>query len=49
MALDLNSHVESGIPDYPEKGSSFRDITPLMAVMVYISPRCQQDRIVQFA
>ena len=30
MALDLNNYVES-IPDYPEKGIIFRDITPLMA------------------
>ena len=30
MALDLNNYIAS-IPDYPEKGIIFRDVTPLMA------------------
>ncbi len=46
MALDLNNYVES-IPDYPEKGIIFRDITPLMADGE--AYRQATDRIVQFA
>lgn len=46
MTLDLNNYVAS-IPDYPEKGIIFRDITPLMADgQAY---RQATDRIVQFA
>ncbi|SEM40186.1 adenine phosphoribosyltransferase [Ligilactobacillus sp. WC1T17] len=46
MALDLNNYIAT-IPDYPEKGIMFRDVTPLMADgQAY---RQATDRIVQFA
>jgi adenine phosphoribosyltransferase len=46
MAVDLNNYVAS-IPDYPEKGIIFRDISPLMADGE--AYRQTTDRIVQFA
>ena len=46
MALDLNNYIAS-IPDYPEKGIVFRDVTPLMADGE--AYRQATDRIVQFA
>lgn len=46
MALDLNNYIAS-IPDYPEKGIIFRDVTPLMADGE--AYRQATDRIVQFA
>ena len=46
MAVDLNNYVAS-IPDYPEKGIIFRDISPLMADGE--AYRQATDRIVQFA
>ena len=36
MALDLHDYVAS-IPDYPEKGVLFRDISPLMAMVKLIT------------
>ena len=46
MAVDLNNYVAS-IPDYPEKGIIFRDLSPLMADGE--AYRQATDRIVQFA
>ena len=46
MALDLKNYIAS-IPDYPEKGIVFRDVTPLMADGE--AYRQATDRIVQFA
>ncbi len=46
MALDLNNYIAS-IPDYPEKGIIFRDISPLMADGEAYHQAT--DQIVQFA
>lgn len=46
MALDLHDYVAS-IPDYPEKGVLFRDISPLMADGEAYHQAT--DQIVQFA
>lgn len=46
MTLDLHDYVAS-IPDYPEKGVLFRDISPLMADGE--AYRQATDQIVQFA
>ncbi len=46
MAVDLHNYVAS-IPDYPEKGVVFRDLSPLMADgQAY---KQATDQIVQFA